>query len=202
MKKLIISFSLILLALSINAQVNRTIALQGPDTVTSQNPDVKFTAVLNRASRLFGAKDDLTSVIMVLQAGDTVGVTGSDSTYFHVIFQDSEGFVLKRHATLIQSVSTNTSQQQASVREEQTVHQPQVSRFTYLENKYGTSMAATLIAGKIWKGMTPDMVQDSWGTPKKINRTISGNIVKEWWNYNNSWLFFEDDILEDWGPLK
>lgn len=202
MKKLIISFSLMLLAFSLNAQDSRAVVLQGLESAISQNQDVKYIAVLKKASRLFGAKDDLTSVIMVLQAGDTVGVTGSDSTYFHVIFQDSEGYILKSHATLIQSVATNASQQQAYAQEERPVQQPQVSRFTYLENKYGTSMAATIIAGKIWKGMTTDMVQDSWGTPKKINRTINGNIVKEWWNYNNSWLYFENDILTEWGPLK
>ena len=63
-------------------------------------------------------------------------------------------------------------------------------------------MAARLIAGKIWKGMTTDMVQDSWGTPKKINRVISGNIVKEEWIYMNSWLLFENDTLSEWGPVN
>jgi hypothetical protein len=93
-------------------------------------------------------------------------------------------------------------QQQANVQEEQPAEHEQVSRFTYLENKYGTSMAARLIAGKIWKGMTTDMVQDSWGSPKKIKRVISGNIVKEDWFFNNSWLYFENDTLIEWGPAR
>lgn len=202
MKKLIISFSLALMALSVYSQDNRSAMFQGPGSVNQQDQVVTQAAILNRATRLFGSKDDLTTVIMVLQAGDTVGVTGSDSTWYHVIFQDSEGYILKRHATLTQLTSVNEPQQQAYAQGEQSVQQPQVSRFTYLENKYGTSMAARLIAGKIWKGMTADMVQDSWGTPKKIKRVISGNVVKEWWNYNNSWLYLEDDILNEWGPLR
>jgi hypothetical protein len=178
--------------------------LQGLESVQSQNQDTKLTAIVNKATRLFGAKDDLTSVIMIVPAGDTVDVIGSDSTYFHIIYQESEGYIFKGHATM-QNITNDVApaiQQQSNVQEEQPVQQQQVSRLSYLENKYGTSMAAKLIAGKIWKGMTTDMVQDSWGGPKKINRVINGNDVKEDWFYNNSWLHFENDTLIDWGPVK
>jgi hypothetical protein len=63
-------------------------------------------------------------------------------------------------------------------------------------------MAARLYEGKIWKGMNAQMVKDSWGSPKKINRVISGNIVKEDWFYNNTWLHFQNSTLADWGPAK
>jgi hypothetical protein len=141
---------------------------------------------------------------MIVPAGDTVDVIGSDSTYFHIIYQESEGYIFKGHATM-QNITNDVApaiQQQSNVQEEQPVQQQQVSRLSYLENKYGTSMAAKLIAGKIWKGMTTDMVQDSCGGPKKINRVINGNDVKEDWFYNNSWLHFENDTLIDWGPVK
>ena len=204
MKKLTISIFMMLLAFSLNAQDNRVNTLQGLESGQSQNQDTKLTAIVNKATRLFGAKDDLTSVIMIVPAGDTVGVIGSDSTFFHIIYQESEGYIFKRHAT-VQKITNDVEsavQQQANVREEQPVRQQQISRFSYLENKYGTSMAARLISGKIWKGMTTEMVQDSWGGPKKINRVINGNVVKEDWFYNNSWLYFENDTLTEWGPVK
>jgi hypothetical protein len=204
MKKLTISILMMMLAFSLNAQDNRVNTLQGLESVQSQNQDTKLTAIVNKATRLFGAKDDLTSVIMIVPAGDTVDVIGSDSTYFHIIYQESEGYIFKGHATM-QNITNDVApaiQQQSNVQEEQPVQQQQVSRLSYLENKYGTSMAAKLIAGKIWKGMTTDMVQDSWGGPKKINRVINGNDVKEDWFYNNSWLHFENDTLIDWGPVK
>jgi hypothetical protein len=204
MKKLTISILMMMLAFSLNAQDNRVNTLQGLESVQSQNQDTKLTAIVNKATRLFGAKDDLTSVIMIVPAGDTVDVIGSDSTYFHIIYQESEGYIFKGHATM-QNITNDIApaiQQQSNVQEEQPVQQQQVSRLSYLENKYGTSMAAKLIAGKIWKGMTTDMVQDSWGGPKKINRVINGNDVKEDWFYNNSWLHFENDTLIDWGPVK
>jgi len=204
MKKLTISILMMMLAFSLNAQDNRVNTLQGLESAQSQNQDTKLTAIVNKATRLFGAKDDLTSVIMIVPAGDTVDVIGSDSTYFHIIYQESEGYIFKGHATM-QNITNDIApaiQQQSNVQEEQPVQQQQVSRLSYLENKYGTSMAAKLIAGKIWKGMTTDMVQDSWGGPKKINRVINGNDVKEDWFYNNSWLHFENDTLIDWGPVK
>jgi len=206
MKKLTISIFLMLLAFSVNAQDNRVNALQNLESGQSQNQDAELTAIINKATRLFGSKDDLTSVITIVPAGDTVDVIGSDSTYFHIIYQESEGYIFKRHAT-IKNIIANVapvSEQQSYVQEEQPVQQQQqqISRFSYLENKYGTSMAARLISGKIWKGMTTDMVQDSWGGPKKINRVINGNEVKEDWFYNNSWLHFENDTLIDWGPVK
>jgi hypothetical protein len=46
------------------------------------------------------------------------------------------------------------------------------------------------------------MVNDTWGSPQKINRVISGNTVKEEWIYKNTWLYIEDDILREWGPVK
>jgi hypothetical protein len=204
MRKLTISIIVFLLAFSINAQDNRVNTLQGLESGQSQNQDTKLTAIVNKATRLFGAKDDLTSVIMIVPAGDTVDVIGSDSTFFNVIYQESEGYIFKRHATVLEITSDIESAglQQADAREEQPVRQQQISRFTYLENKYGTSMAARLISGKIWKGMTTEMVQDSWGSPKKINRIINGNVIKEDWFYNNSWLYFENDTLTEWGPVK
>ena len=204
MKKLTIPIFMMLLAFSANARDNRVNTLQSLESGQSQNQDTKLTAIVNKATRLFGSKDDLTSVIMIVPAGDTIDVIGSDSTYFHILYQESEGYIFKRHATIV-NITPDVApavQQQANVQEEQPAQQQQISRFSYLENKYGTSMAARLISGKIWKGMTTDMVQDSWGGPKKINRVINGNDVKEDWFYNNSWLHFENDTLTEWGPVK
>jgi hypothetical protein len=204
MKRLTISIFMMMLAFTINAQDNRINTLQGLESSQSQNQDVKQTAIVNKATRLFGAKDDLTSVIMIIPSGDTVDVLGSDSTFLHVVYQENDGYIFKRHATLniITAQVTPDIQQQVNVQEGQPVQRQQVSRFTYLENKYGTDMAARLISGKIWKGMTTDMVQDRWGTPKKIKRTINGNNITEQWTYNNSWLYFENDTLTEWGPIR
>ncbi len=184
------------------AQANKSEILQGLEN--SQQTDLVNTATLKSASRLFEDKNDLTSVIFIIPADSVVTVLGSDSTYLNVNYQGAEGYIYKRDAIINKApvVITKPVQTSQQVQKPQQEETPQISRFTYLENKYGSNMAARLMAGKIWKGMNSDMVNDSWGTAQKINRVISGNVIKEEWIYNNTWLYFENNILVDWGPVK
>jgi hypothetical protein len=162
------------------------------------------TATLKSPGRLFATKDDLTSVILIIPADSTVSVLDSDSTYLHVIFEENEGYIFNRRLVLnkVPVKTQQASPSQENVMESQATTEQQDSRFSYLENKYGTNMAARLISGKIWKGMNSDMVKDSWGRSEKINRVISGNIVKEEWIFRNTWLYFENNTLVEWGPVK
>lgn len=189
---------------------------QGSREVSDQQKTV--TGTTKSAARLFGAKDDLTSVIMIIPSGSEVAILDSDSTYFRVNYDDSEGFVLKRQVTVNteaadnQNVSTgrniNTPKNEPDIsaredsKEAYPVETNRESRFSYLERKYGTSMAARINSGKIWKGMDADMVRDSWGNPTKINRIINGNTIQEEWTYRNSVLYFGDSILRNWGPVR
>lgn len=205
MKKLIITTLVALSVISVNAQNNRTDVLQNLENNQSSVQEKTLTATLKSSSRLFGDANDLTSVIFIIPSGSVVDVLGYDSTYYHVVFEENEGYIFKRHAVLNETpapprqvvLMTAEPAQQA-----QPVQQKEESRFTYLENKYGTSMAAKLIAGKIWKGMDSEMVRDSWGKPQKINRVISGNTVKEEWIYKSTWLYIQDDYLVDWGQRR
>jgi len=221
MKKLISVFLILFLACSVFAQDNRAVILQDLEKDKSVNQNVTSSATLKSASRLFGDKNDLTSVILVIPAGSEVDVLGADSTYLHVVFDENEGYIFRRHAVMNEvSVASRTSrqsqkaeqeavpqqeqQEQQEQQQQQQQQQPQqkVSRFTYLENKYGTDMAANLIQGKVWKGMTAEMVRDSWGKPLKINRVITSNTIKEEWIYKSTWLYIENDVLYSWGAVK
>lgn len=164
----------------------------------------KTTATLKNSSRLFESKDDLTSVILIIPADSIVTVLDADSTYLHVVFEENEGFIFSRHAVL-NKIPVNTRQSfqsQPEAQQTQPVQEQEHSRFSYLENKYGSNMAARLISGKIWKGMNSEMVKDSWGISEKINRVVSGNIIKEEWVYRNTWLYFENNRLVEWGAIK
>jgi hypothetical protein len=166
----------------------------------------KPTATTRSAARLFGTKDDLTSVITIIPSGSTVSVIGSDSTYYKVVFEETEGYILKRQAVIDDKPKVVTSQDNASQSPTQNnkpvVQQDENNRFSYLEKKYGTAMAARLNAGKIWKGMNTEMVKDSWGSPQKINRIINGNTINEDWTYKSTRLYFENNTLVDWGPVR
>ena len=203
MKKIIFSTLFLLIIIALQAQTNKADLLQDLEKNQPDSQNLTTTATLTSSSRLFGAKDDLTTVIFIIPTGSTVTVLGSDSTYLHVTFEENEGYIFKRDAVIDKTpVNTpQTIQPQQARQEEQPVQEQQVSRFSYLESKYGSSMAARLMAGKIWKGMNSEMVKDSWGSAEKINRVISGNIIKEEWIFKNTWLYFENNTLVEWGPI-
>jgi hypothetical protein len=210
MKKIFIVPLIVICAIPLNAHANKIDQLQALEQKQSVNQnitvnqDTVVTATLKSASRLFADKNDLTSVIVIIPADSIVEVLDSDSTYLHVVYQDNEGFIFKRQAIInsqVTDVNQNTQFQNAD-QNSQPVQEQQQSRFSYLGNKYGSNMAARLNAGKIWKGMTAEMVSDSWGTADKINRIISGNVVKEEWIYRTTWLYFENNTLLEWGPVR
>ena len=204
MKNIIISLLLCAIGLITNIQSARADTFQNPEQTNLLQQETQITATMASSSRLFGAKDDLTTVILIIPKESTVSVLDSDSTYYHVVFEENEGYIFKRHAIIdkLPVPVSQTNQVQQFIEEEQPAPARQVSRFTYLEDKYGSNMAARLIAGKIWRGMNSEMVKDSWGTAEKIDRVISGNLIKEEWIYRNTWLYFENNTLLDWGPVR
>jgi len=169
--------------------------------------NITTTATLKTSGRLFADKNDLTSVILIIPADSIVAVLDSDSTYLHVVFEDNEGYIFKRqaiiHKSTVNAPPTIQSQQaEQTEQEQQSSRDQQISRFSYLENKYGSNMASRIMSGKIWKGMNAEMVRDSWGNAEKINRVISGNIIKEEWIFQNTWLYFENNTLVEWGQIR
>ena len=203
MKRLFFLTFLILSAITIKAQTNKVDKLQALEQNQTSNQNIAPTAILKNSSRLFASKDDLTTVILIIPADSVVTVLDSDSTYLHVVFEDNEGYIFNRHVVFNKAKNnTPNSIQPQQAQETQPSQAQNDSRFSYLGNKYGSNMAARLIAGKIWKGMSAEMVKDSWGVAEKINRVINGNVVKEEWIFRTTWLFFENNTLVEWGPRK
>jgi hypothetical protein len=161
-------------------------------------------ASLKSSSRLFKEKDDLTSVILIIPKDSIVVVLGSDSTYLKVEYQNNEGYIFKRDARVIVDVviTTPSPAQQSIPADPQVPATAQSTRYKYLEGKYGTTMGSRLYERKIWKGMNSGMLKDSWGPPQKITREVDGNLIKEEWLYNKTWLYLENNTLIDWGPVK
>jgi hypothetical protein len=178
-----------------------------PSQSSAENNSVQNTgimAILKTSSRLFAEKDDLTSVILVIPSGDTVSVVTADSTYLKVVYRGTDGYVLSKHAvvkTPPRAPSVNTPAASGAT-PKAPVKDNQMTRYENLIYKYGKSLADKLIAGKIWKGMDSEMVKDSWGNAIRINRVISGSLVTEEWIYRNTWLYFENSVLYDWGPAR
>ena len=152
--------------------------------------------------RLYKEKDDLTSVIRIIPAKTEVVIISNQGDYLQVKDGDDVGYVETSKVTINQ---TTPPVQQQAVRQ-QTVQQEVVqqkpdNRMTYLENKYGKSVAARIYAGKIWKGMSTEMVKDAWGEPDKVNRVVVKSVQMEEHIYRSTWLLMEKGVLKEWGPI-
>lgn len=204
MKTFISSALLVIAALSIQAQTDRTALLTELETSQSLSQDNTATATIKSSTRLFRIKEDLTSVIMIIPSGSVVSVLGSDSTYYHVTFDENEGYIFRKHAVPDKPTANTFKGIQSGqpVKEKQPAQAETDSRYNALVGKYGAAMASRIYSGKIWKGMNAEMVKDSWGRAEKINRVINGNVIREEWIYNTTWLYFENNTLLDWGPAK
>lgn len=204
MNKLLFFCSFLIFFLSASAQVDKSDVLKNLEKNQAAGPNSTATATIKTATRLFADKNDLTSVITVIPAGATVKILGWDETYLRVVFEESEGYIYSSHAEINKArVTLPASKQERQVQKETPVRQQQTGdRLTYLEKKYGTRIGGRVNEGKIWKGMSAEMVKDSWGSPQKINRVISGNIIKEEWYYRNTWLYIQNNVLAEWGPVK
>ena len=203
MKKILFSFLLLGIYISAGAQVSRTDLLQNLEKNQSGSRNVTVTLI--KASRLFADNQDLTSVITIIPSGSTMSVTGYDSTFLQVDYDGNKGYIYSSHATMnkppVSSLPADPQVQQMH-KEMAAQQEKQSTRLSNLIRKYGVDIAGKIYNAKIWKGMTSEMVHDSWGSPRKMSRVISGNTVKEEWTYRNTCLYMQNNILSEWGPVK
>jgi hypothetical protein len=69
------------------------------------------------------------------------------------------------------------------------------NRRIYLLKKYGYTDGLRIFQGKLWQGMTIDMVLESKGIPYSVNRNVTRGGTSERWIYSELYLFFENGIL-------
>jgi len=166
-------------------------------------------ATTKGAVRLFGDKDDLTTVIQIIPDGSSVEIIKSDTLYSLVRIGEVEGYVKSDRLDISRPVISvapvnppqPVAQPQQPQPDEQSYQQP-ADRYKALVAKYGTDIGKRLYQNKVWKGVTSDMAIDSWGRPKQINRMYVDQSVDEEWIYSKKWLYFRDGILIEWGAVK
>jgi hypothetical protein len=159
-------------------------------------------ATTTRSVRLFGDKDDLTTVIQLIPEGSTVEVIMTDSLYTRVRFGELTGYVKSDGLVSYKPVVSATPVAQPQDVEQQQYEVQPADRYAALVAKYGTDIGKRLYQNKVWKGVTSDMAIDSWGRPKQINRMYVDQSVDEEWIYSKKWLYFRDGILIEWGAVK
>jgi hypothetical protein len=59
-----------------------------------------------------------------------------------------------------------------------------------------------VVEHKIVLGMTEEQVKLSWGKPERINRTVTRRGEREQWIYGDTYLYFENGVLDAWQDRK
>ena len=77
-----------------------------------------------------------------------------------------------------------------------------ITKLDKLTKKYGKDIASMISAGKIWKGMTIEMLRDSWGKPDKVNEDTFSYGTFTQLKYGDIEFFFRDKKLIDWEEEK
>jgi len=196
MKRIFFAITCISLSIVLSGAVHPGSSAQS----TNQEP---VKGVTQGGVRLYKEMEDLTSVIRVIPANTEVVILSNHGEYFLVKDGDNTGYVKKDKIATGQAnppVVQQQAVQQQEVKQEVVQQQPD-SRMTYLEAKYGKNIAVRIYAGKIWKGMTVDMVKDAWGEPDRINQVVVKSVKMEEYIYRSTWLLMEKGTLKEWGPI-
>jgi predicted transport protein len=63
--------------------------------------------------------------------------------------------------------------------------------------KYGEKDGVNVSYGRVWKGMTEEMLRDSWGKPDKIEKNVENWGTFTQWYYGDVTYFFRDGVLTE-----
>ena len=75
-------------------------------------------------------------------------------------------------------------------------------RKSKLVKRFGDDIANRILKGQIWKGMTENMLSESWGKPDRIDTNKEKWGVFSQWYYGNITYFFRDGSMIDWEETK
>jgi hypothetical protein len=75
-------------------------------------------------------------------------------------------------------------------------------RYSFYTRKYGQENGNRVFEGKVWKGMTENMLKDSWGKPDKTHQNNYKWGVFTQWYYGDITYFFKNGKLTDWQEKK
>lgn len=154
----------------------------------------------------------LSKQLGVLEAGQTVKVTAYKTAekFYQVQFKGGTGYIdardLKRNEALDRLIEQAGKGSEAKPQPEKPSSRRRLSpadeaaKQKVLTMLYGEKIASRIMQGKVWKGMTKEMVIQSLGEPKSVKRSVFSNVIKEQWEYEDgTLLFFDNDTLAAYG---
>ena len=160
----------------------------------TQNDTVYYIpAVMKETARLYSDKDNASSVITYVPADSAVMILDTAGSFFLVHYKDMDGYIrqqrVKKYKDILYELTAPPPDAAA---------QRPKNRHDLLIAKYGQNEGRKIYEHMIWKGMTSEMVLDSWGKPKVINHYETTKGFREEWIYPKHILMFTNGTLTGW----
>ncbi len=160
--------------------------------MSNQQDTAEYYYVKTKSTtRFFSDIENMSSVIQMIPENVEVQVFEPIGEYYSAYFDGSYGFLFISKVDPV-----NFDPEVFQVKPEPLTAEQ--DKYAFLVQKYGQENADQIMARKVWKGMTKDMVLDSWGKPRQIDRYIGKTSVKEEWYYKTRVLFIQDGKLVGW----
>ncbi len=148
--------------------------------------------VMKETARLYRDRENASSVLLYIPADSTVMILDTAGRYFLVHYHDLDGYVrqdrVKQYEEIVWELTAPP---------EETAH-ASANRHDLLIEKYGRETGRKIYEHYIWRGMSSEMVLDSWGNPRVINHYELANGFREEWIYPRYILRFTNGTLTGW----
>lgn len=113
------------------------------------------------------------------------------NNYYFVEYDTLNGFVFTMDVETLEQKS-----ERLEIEKKQNLQRS--NELNRLVQKYGKINGKKIYEGKIWLGMTKEMVIESWGEPDEINRSVGSWGIHEQLVYGNQYLYIRDNKLSSW----
>jgi hypothetical protein len=157
-------------------------------------------------TKLYQKRGTWSEIIDTVPQGYTLLAYDYQSNYYLVEFDTLIGYVFTLDVETIEKRVDRLEREKRRTEQTQKQRQETIAlqneRKRILINKYGSDKGLRIFNGKIWLGMSMEMVADSWGDPSRINKSVGSWGVSEQWIYYGSYLYIRNGTLTSWQETK
>lgn len=176
-------------------------------------PLPKTVSAVYNPTPLREAPDVASEIKYKVPKGTLLEVIGSNKEYLRVKYDSMEGYLIYflvdsytrefsafvDYAKKIEEEKYRLEAQKKRIEEEQKLKKVKAERKVALTKKYGSSAATRILEGKIWIGMTEQMLLESWGRPDDINTTVTRYGTSKQFVYGlRRYVYVKNGIVESW----
>jgi hypothetical protein len=159
------------------------------------------------------APDVASEIKHTVPKGALLEVVGSNKEYLKVKYDSIEGYLIyslvssntQEFSTFVKKAKKFEEErykieaERKRIEEERRLTKINAERKAGLTKKYGSFAATRILEGKIWIGMTEQMLLESWGKPEDINSTVTRYGTSKQFVYGlGRYVYVENGKVDAW----